>query len=532
MTEAQPGDDLTAGVAVDDTLDVGLPRRFGRNLVAGYWVPVVQALSLVLVTPVLLRHLGDRNFGIWSLAGSVILYLELLELGMGVATVKQVAEDAYKRPAVVIRTVNTNLFLLLAMGVVALIVGSIVAAVSPTLFSIPPSQATETRIVFVLLAASLCLAMPGDAFGGALSAHARYDLLAYTSILQTALVGVLSVVVVVLGGGIVGLAVVATSVSFSMHVVRFGFLRRIVPGMRVDPRLIERRSVRQTARLSGWLTLRALADLVNLRVDLVIVGALLGPRDVTIYAIGSKLAQALTKGIRPMSILMLPEASTRFSESGPASVRRLLVTGTRATLLVGMPAGLVLALLAHPIVDAWVGPRYDESALVLIVLAGTLACRAATLTAENVIVGMGHARPSALIQGGEALVNLALSIAFGYWIGPVGVAFGTLAGFVLVNLPGFAVATSRAMEVPMRRLAAETVVPHALATAVTGGVLLAVRPLVSGIVTVGAASIGAFLLYVAVYMARGASPAERAALGRIWRRLRSRRIGADTVSSS
>lgn len=502
--------------------DLGLPKRFGKNLVAGYWVPVVQALSLIVVTPVLLRHLGDKDFGIWALAGSVILYLELLELGMGVATVKQVAEHAYERPGHVIRSVNTNLFLLLAMGVVALVGGCIVAAFAPAIFNIGPEDATQARIVFVLLAVSLCLAMPGDAFGGALAAHARYDLLAYTNVAQTALMGAISVYLVVNGAGIVGLAIAAVSTSLAMHAVRFRFLRRIVPGMRIDPRLVEREYVRSTARLSGWLTLRALADLINLRVDLIVVGIALGPKEVTVYAIGSKLAQALTKGIRPISILMLPEASTRSTQQGKESVVRLLVSGTRSTLVVGFPAGLVLALLARPLIEAWVGKSYDDSVMILVVLAGTLACRAATLTAENVLLGMGIAKQSALIQIAEAAVNLTASIVLALTMGPVGVALGTLAGFALVNLPGFCIYASRSVEVPLRVLARRTVLPQLWPVIVTTAFLVLVGRAVSGAVPVASASLAAFLLYVAVYFRAGATPEERSALQRLGKRLGGR----------
>lgn len=84
------------------------PPRLGRNALANMAFDVKSALGGIVLTPFLLDRLGTVAFGVWALAGTVIGYLELFELGFGRATVKLIAEDAGRRPDAVVRTLNTR----------------------------------------------------------------------------------------------------------------------------------------------------------------------------------------------------------------------------------------------------------------------------------------------------------------------------------------------------------------------------------------------------------------------------------------
>ena len=63
-----------------------------RNALMGYVSTAVGMILGLVVTPLLLRHLGSENFGIWILMASAISYTGLVELGLGAAIAKRVAE--------------------------------------------------------------------------------------------------------------------------------------------------------------------------------------------------------------------------------------------------------------------------------------------------------------------------------------------------------------------------------------------------------------------------------------------------------
>lgn len=492
----------------------GLPRRFGANAFMNYAADVVLALSALVVTPLILAHLGDAAFGVWALAGSVILYLELFELGFGLATIKLVAEDADRNPTAVVRTINTNLAVLSGFGALALGTGLVVALLAPGLFSVPESLREETVVVFSVLAFSLAASVPLDVFGSALAGYQRYDLLSGSNILGAVLVGVASVSVLVAGGGLVALAVSNAVVMLGLHGVRWSVLKRILPELRLSPRLVEgRQRIAKTARLSGWFLLRDLAEVMVRRVDLVVVGALLGVEKAAVYAIAAKLAQLGRKSISPLAKLYLPFAS-EVSETGDRTrLKPLLIDGTRAAMLVGVPVTLVLSLLALPAVGAWVGPGYAEAAAVLVFLAAAEGLFSVTQTAWHILAGAGRVRLAATVNSVEALVNLVASLALVKPLGPAGVALGTLIGAVVVDLPMALVFTRRAVGTSGRELWRRTLRPHVVPILVTVGTLMVMRaylPAARLQVLVGASL--AMAVYLLTYLLTGATQRERARL--------------------
>jgi len=491
----------------------GLPQRFGANAFMNYAADVVLALSALVVTPLILHHLGDAAFGVWALAGSVILYLELFELGFGLATIKQVAEDAGRRSGAVVRTINTNFAVLCGFGAFALASGLVIALMAPTLFSVPESLHDETGLVFAVLALSLAASVPLDVIGSALAGYQRYDLLSGSNIFGAVLVGVVSAAVVVAGGGLVALAVSNALIMLGMHRLRWSVLKRILPELRLSPRLVERRRVVTTARLSGWFLLRDLAEVMIRRVDLVVVGAVLGVEKAAVYAIGAKLAQLGRKSFSPLAKLYLPFAS-EVSESGDRGrLRSLLLDGTRVAMLIGIPVTLVLSLLALPAVRAWVGPGYREAASVLIFLAAAEGLFSVTETGWHIVAGAGRVRLAATVTITEALVNLVASLALAKPLGPAGVALGTLIGVVVVDLPMGLIFTSRAVAVPGSELWRRTIRPHVVPVLVTVASLMVIRThLPEGRTQVlGGAGLGV-AIYLLTYLLTGATESERARL--------------------
>jgi len=351
-----------------------LPRRFGRNVFMNYVAQAVTALAAIVITPLLLRHLGRSAFGIWILASSVVTYLQLFAAGFGGATTRLVAEDATVRPEAAVRTLNTTFFVLVPLGALALGAGIGVAFAFPAVFHVAPALHTDVVVAVAVLAVAMAAALPCDTFGGALLGHQRFDLLSVSNALLVAATTVASIVIVVNGGGIVALAVATTAISVSFHLVRYGMLRHIEPATRLRRRLVDRVQLGRVVRLSGWfLLLAVLTAIYNTLCDVLIVGIVAGVRAAAVYAVGSRLAKAAMQALDSLAQVFFPHASHTARNESRAALADIAVDGTRVTLLGGTMASLVFAVLASPGIRAWVGPGYHTAAEILVVLAVAMA---------------------------------------------------------------------------------------------------------------------------------------------------------------
>src|SRR5205085_1203017 len=189
----------------------------------------------------------------------------------------------------------------------------------------------------------------------------------------------------VLGGGVVAVTVAAVSFGIGVHYLRWRMLKRLVPGLRLSPKLVQRDRLRHTVRLSGWFMIRDTTAVIIDRMDLVVVGVVLGVKAAAVYAIGLKLAQVTLRALLPFTWLFFPRASGLSAANDRAGLSALLVDGTRVTLTVAVPITLVLCLLARPAIRAWVGDGFHGAASVLILLALARGLGAITETAWRLL---------------------------------------------------------------------------------------------------------------------------------------------------
>ena len=406
---------------------MALPRRFRRNVASNYAAIACSLVLAAVTTPLLARSLGPAQYGIWVLAGSFVVYLELLEFGFSAATSNFVAShEAGGRRDLLARTLTTSAYLLSLPGLVALGLGLAIAGSFPIIFDVSPEIRSAAQLLVVLLALDLAVSVPSDTFGAALIGLQRYDLINATLIAVSVAQAVAWAVVLSLGGGLVALGAVTAAISLVGQTARFLLVRNLVPELSLRPANFDRSLVRPFASLSVWFALRDIALIVRSRLDTVVVGLILGVAAAGIYGVGQKLAMMVERLSHPVAKTFFPYSAELTAREDPEGLRAAVLIGTRLSLGIGAPLCLALGLLAGPVLDVWVGAAFMDARLVVIYLAGAAAIKVVTYTGVVALGGMGDARDPSLVASGEALLNLGLSVVLGTRMGLSGVALATL----------------------------------------------------------------------------------------------------------
>lgn len=505
-----------------------LPRRFRRSVLTNYLNTGTTAVVALVMTPVLVHGLGTEAYGIWVLAGSLALYLELLEFGFGLATVKYVAHHSSlgDRPGL-LRVIATSFWILTIPGLLALALGTGIALGFSHIFDTPPDLETAAAIVVLLIAFDLALSIPSDTFGGTLMGLQRFDLVNGTLIAVLVAQAVSWFLVLEAGGGLVEIAVVTVALSLLGQLARYLLARRLVPGISVARRYFDRQLVRPLAGLSAWLAISQVSLLVIQRLDVVIVGVVLGVRAAAVYAIGQKLAFAVERFVMPTVKMFFPWSSELAAREDEPGLRSSLLTGTRLSLAVGAPLCLALILLAGPVIDAWVGPGFEEAGRVVALLAAATVVAALGRTGLLMLQGVGRARPTAMIALAEAVLNVSLGITLAHLMGLDGVALAVLIAAAVANVALAVPYACRYFGVSAGLLVRSLAQAHALPVAASLGVgWLLLRADVEGILPVLAAGAAVVAVYLLVFVLTGLDRGERALLVARGRLLLARRASS------
>ncbi len=209
--------------------------------------------------------------------------------------------------------------------------------------------------------------------------------------------------------------------------------------------------------------------------DRLIVGAIIGPSAVALVEIATQLQNGAEAILSAASYAVVPGASWLHAREDRATLRDLLERGTRYSLVVTLPIVVGIAVLANPIVDVWVGPKYSAAAGLAVVALLYTAVTGPLQVGSNLLVGVGRAGDVLRAALLAVAINLVASIVLVNAIGIVGAFIGALLGALLL-VPILARAFLRQTETSaaefVRTAIAPTLVPNVLLAAICGLTLL------------------------------------------------------------
>ena len=424
-----------------------------------------------VTTPILTHGLGIVRYGVWALLGSLIPFLELLELGVASTTVAFVSRHLeLGEDEKVGASLNTSFLVLSVFGIIAFAGVVVFAIFLPDIVtSIPKPLVGQARFLVLLLAFDMAVSIPMDTFGGALAALQRFDLSNYSLIATVVAQAIAWVVVLWLHGGLIALGVVTVVISLAGQVSRLILVHRLLPWFHLSLRRFDRSLLRMFAMASGWFSLVEVSEAVVNLSDVLIVGAAAGVRAAAVYAVAQRLGLLPIKIIQPRTYLLFTKAGQLEARQRRAELREATDDAVHFVQYLSIPAAIALGFLAGPAIEVWLGPLYREAAAVigLLCIAGVIQAWAWTI--RMAVCGAGRPKLSALLYGGEAALHVALGIVLASRYGALGMAEGVLISVVLMEAILMLPLTYRQLGDAFSRRLVHTVRTVGLPAVVTGG---------------------------------------------------------------
>lgn len=406
-----------------------------RNALSGYGAWVVNLAIGLLVTPVLLHALGVEAFGAWTVALATASYVGMVELGLGIATVRRVAAALAtgddEEASTIASSARATYWVLAAIGTIGL--AGLVLLPGVFTGTADVSSAELRLTVFVLgigyLATLAISVYPTVAIGAG-----RADL---STLVGTTfrIITAAAQVIVVLASGSLALLALATAVGTVLGTLAVRTMsRRVFANIALRVSLV-RRSVCRELISSGWRNATiGITSAVAIQSDVLVVGFLLGASEAAAYGIavrGSVMVGDLA--FRATDVLVPTFSHTNTVEDDERTLAALYESAfiARAVLI---PAFVIFLFFGNQLLDIWLRdvPAHANTVLILLV-----ACAIVAAPGHSCLVLLtGMNRLTFLIVGLSiaAVGNLALSVLLTWRVGIVGPAVGSLIAFVVFNL--------------------------------------------------------------------------------------------------
>jgi len=411
-----------------------------RNLMSNAVGIVAPALAWVLVVPVLVHHLGEQGYGVYTVVISFAGILGFLELGLTSAATKYIAEVGTRNNVKKLeRIVSSNLSLYIGLGSgITILFFFLAPYIAPLVLRDSGMEQQELVLVIRLVGVLFTFTLLRNALSSVPRGLQRYDI--YNTIQVSYAVGLALTqgVIVLLGGRVVTLMLGNLAVTTASLMGFTLVIRRLIPKVRLF-RIPDRGTLRVLFAFGMYMMLINVTGTLLFTVDKVIVGWALGVANVTYYAVPTQIMLKIHTGVTIFTSVLFPLASEIQSIGDQATLRKIYLHGMRFVMLIHGLVTVFLVTFAWEIMAVWMGPDFAAvSAPVLVLTSSGYLFFALSIVPYHILLGTGHPREMAMLNLIAALcVILGLSLG-ATRLGLVGGAIGANVGMgAMVVLPWY-----------------------------------------------------------------------------------------------
>lgn len=324
---------------------------------------LTNVVGLVL-TPFIIRSLGDSEYGLYSLIGSFVAYLTLMDLGLNNTIVRFVSKyRAEKNIEGEQSFLGTTMLVYCVISTVLVIFGMLLYYNLETVFgaSLSAAQMDKAKVMFLILVFNIAITLPGGTFLAICTAYEKFVFPKVVMIVKYILRALVVWVFLTLGGKSISLVIIDTVLGtlvflttyiycISKLKVRFKFYR------------LDRLLVKQIFTYSFWIFLMAIISKFQWNGGQVILGINTNTEVVAVFAIGLMLGGYFGAFSGVINTLLLPKAANMIVGSNtPGELTNAMIKVGRANMFISFLILSVFFVFGQEFIQLWVGNAYIES---------------------------------------------------------------------------------------------------------------------------------------------------------------------------
>lgn len=411
-----------------------MSRKTG--VILSYVLRIFDALSVLLLTPFIIRTLGQAEYGVYKLVFALNNYLLLLDLGVGNATIRYIAK--YKaeqnldkeRKFLAVATVFYS-----AVAFLALIIGCVLVFLFPYIFAKGLSQ-EEVYLGQILLGLSILnssITLGTSEFGNILIAYEKYAVSRVASMIQTVSRIVLTYAALVLGWGSIGIVVVNL---LTTALCRVFFVIYVLGVIKLKPLFhgIEFSFIKDIVAYSSLILLQMIATQLNSSVDQLLIGSLVEASAIilAVYGVGTQVVQYFQSfGAAFTDVLMPGVVKLVEGKASPAQLTDEMVKVGRIVFMVLSLIWCGFLVNGREFITLWAGTENAQAYSVAAILMTAQLFILTESIGTQILWALNQHREQTILKTVIVLSNIVLTILLIQWKPLLGATIGTFLSLML-----------------------------------------------------------------------------------------------------
>jgi len=325
----------------------------------------------LLLTPLIIKSLGDAEYGLYALIGAFVGYISVLDFGLNNTVVRFVAKyraEKDKRGEENFLAITTCIYGVISFIIVT--VGVVLYFNLDSIFSnsLTSEELVNAKIMFVILIFNLAITIPGGAFTAICSGYEHFVFPRTVNIVRYIVRSFLVVGLLLLGGNAIGLVILDTV----MNILVIGFNGVYVfkkLNVKFKLHYFEIPLFKEIFSYSIWVFFLALVSELQWKSGQIVLGSLTNTTMVAVYAVGIMLGTYYGAFAGAINGVFLPRATKMIvDKSSGKELTLMMIKIGRISLITSLLVLGGFILYGKQFIYLWLGNNYNDAFWVALII--------------------------------------------------------------------------------------------------------------------------------------------------------------------
>ena len=390
-----------------------------------YVILGLNAITGFLYTPYMLRMLGQSEYGIYSLAASVIAYLSILDFGFGNAVIRYTAkyraegkvEEQYE-----LFGMFTKLYCFI--GLLVMLAGIALYFSLGSMFgdTLTATELSRTKIIVLLMVFNLAFSFPLSIYGAIITAYENFVFLRTVQIVRILLNLAVMIALLSLGYKAIAMVVVNTVFNFLALAINIFYCKKKLH-IKVKFTAIKWFLFREIAIYSFWIFLNVIMDRIYWSTGQFVLGATAGTVAIAIFSVAILIEGIYMSFSTAISGVFLPRVTAMVTRKGnEKEVSDLFIKTGRIQycILAFILSGFIV--FGQDFINIWAGKDYNDAYLITVIFLIPLTIPLIQNLGITILQARNQMKFRSLLYIVIAFVSLIFQIILAKYYGSIGCA--------------------------------------------------------------------------------------------------------------
>lgn len=405
-------------------------RQLKLGALMSYLAIGINILTGLLYTPWMIHSIGRENFGLYTLAMSVIS-LFVFDFGLSSAVTRFIAKylaEGHQDKADNCMGLVYKLYIIIDAVMMIVLIG--VYFFIPQLYrELTPKEIESFKIVYVIAAIYSVISFPFIPINGVLTAHEKFVQLKLCDVAHKLIIVSAMSVCLLLGGGLYALVSVNAIAGLIMIVLKIFCIKKYTH-QGISWRFFEKKDFKEIVGFSGWVTIMSIAQRFIFNIAPSILGALSGSTSIAILGIATTLEGYTYTFANAINGMFLPKVS-RIVSNDNGDVLPLMVKIGRIQIYITALIVFGVICLGDHFIQLWVGPEFNESYLCALFIIVPCLLQLPQEIGNQTIFAKNRVKKLAIVYVLMAFINIFLAVSLAPTYGALGICMSVFVAYMV-----------------------------------------------------------------------------------------------------